>query len=110
MGGPYDIWRLSGHAESETTDEVRETPGSCYTSSRRDMPAVLPAAEYPGHFEERFVSRAGVIKWKRQQIFVSCALAHEWLGFEEIADGVWSLHFYDVLLGRLDERNFKLRT
>ena len=27
---------------------------------------------------------------------------------EETADGIWSVYFYDVLLARLDERDFKL--
>ena len=40
---------------------------------------------------------------------VSQATAHEHVGFEEVGDGVWSLSFYDRLLARLDERDFKLR-
>jgi hypothetical protein len=39
---------------------------------------------------------------------VSQALAQHWIGFEETDDGVWSVHFYDVLIARLDERTFKL--
>jgi hypothetical protein len=27
---------------------------------------------------------------------------------EETADGIWSIYFYDALLARLDERDFKL--
>jgi hypothetical protein len=34
---------------------------------------------------------------------------HEWVGFEEVDDGLWRLLFYDVELARLDERDFKLR-
>ena len=36
-------------------------------------------------------------------------LAHEYVGLEEVADGIWSLHYYGVLLARFDERDFKLR-
>ena len=28
---------------------------------------------------------------------------------EEADDGIWAIYFYDVLLARLDERDFKLR-
>ena len=61
--------------------------------------------EYLGHFEIRWLSRSGNIKWRRRQLFVSQALAHEWVGLEEVASRVWSLYFYDRLLARLDERS-----
>jgi hypothetical protein len=74
------------------------------------MPERLLEPEYPGHFEVRFLSKDGNIRFKKHQFFVSKVLAHEYLGLEEIADGVWSLYFYDRLLARLDERSgLKLR-
>lgn len=65
--------------------------------------------EYPAHFEVRWVSECGTYKWKRQPLFISQALGHEWIAFEETGDGIWSVYFYNVLLARLDERDFKLR-
>jgi hypothetical protein len=59
--------------------------------------------------EVRWVSGAGTAKLKKHQFFVSKALVHEWVGFEEVDDGLWRLLFYDVELARLDERDFKLR-
>ena len=73
------------------------------------MPAVLPEPEYPGHFEVRYLSKDGNVRFKTRQFFVSQALSHQYVGFEEVDDGVWSLYFYDRLLARLDERDFKLR-
>ncbi len=69
-----------------------------------------PTASIPSPSSPTEPSRCGAFKFKRRQIFLSQALSEEWIAFEEVADGVWSLHFYDVLLGRLDERDFKLRT
>lgn len=40
----------------------------------------------------------------RRQLFLSAALVHEWLALEEVEDGLWSIWFYDVLVGHLDER------
>jgi hypothetical protein len=57
----------------------------------------------------RWASSAGTVRFKKRQLFVSSALVHEHVGFEEVADGVWRLLFYDVELGRLDERDFRLR-
>ena len=35
-------------------------------------------------------------------------LLQEDIALEETADGIWSIYFYDILLARLDERDFKL--
>lgn len=42
--------------------------------------------------------------------FLSQALAGETIAFEEGADGVWSLSFYTVELGRFEERAYQLKT
>ena len=57
----------------------------------------------------RYLSKDGNVRFQTRQFFVSQAIAHEYVGFEEVGDGVWSLYFYDRLLARLDERDFKLR-
>jgi hypothetical protein len=38
------------------------------------------------------------------QPFLSNALAHQYIGLEEIGDGVWNLVYYRILLGKIDER------
>jgi hypothetical protein len=85
-----------------------ETPASRWRPSRRPYPERIAKPEYPGHFLVRLVSNAGCFRWHARQIFVSQALAQHWIGFEETDDGVWSVHFYDVLIARLEERTFKL--
>ena len=86
-----------------------ETPSVNYNPSLRPMPAALPKPQYPAHFEVRLLSKDGNIRFKNRQFRVSGALAHERLGLEEVDDGVWSMYFYDVLLARLDERDFKVK-
>jgi transposase InsO family protein len=85
------------------------TPASCYTTSTRRWPSSLPEPNYPAHFETRWVALSGTFKWKNHQLFISQVLGHEWIALEEIDDGVWSIYYYDVLLARLDERDFKLK-
>ena len=41
-------------------------------------------------------------------MFLRSALAGQLVGLEEVDDGVWSIYFYKVLLGRFDERRFKI--
>lgn len=83
-------------------------PASVYHASPRPMPLAVPDPDYPAYWEKRWVSKAGTFRFKKRQLFLSQALRHEWIAFEEVADGVWSLYFYDRLLARLDERDFKL--
>ena len=105
----FDRWRTEFNDDRPHEALGYATPASAYTPSRRAMPAVLPEPEYPGHFEVRYLSKDGNVRFKRRQFFVSQTLAHEHVGFEEVGDGVWDLYFFNRLLARLDERDFKLR-
>jgi putative transposase len=60
--------------------------------------------EYPGHYETRVVRATGDIRWKGGLLFISETLIGERVGLFEIADGVWSLCFSMIELGRYDER------
>jgi putative transposase len=84
------------------------TPASVYRPSPRPMPAKLPAPAYPGHYLVRRVSNAGTFRFQKRQLFISDTLLQEDIALEETAEGVWSIYFYDVLLARLDECDFKL--
>lgn len=105
----FDAWRAEFNQDRPHEALAMETPGSLYTASQREMPSVLPDPQYPGHFEVRLLSRDGNIRFKKRQFFVTKVLAHEHVGLEETDDGVWSLYFFDRLLGRFDERDCKLR-
>jgi transposase InsO family protein len=85
------------------------TPATHYTASPRPYPAQLPELGYPGHFERRYVSANGGIRWQNTWVNVSHVLAGEHVGLEEVADGVWSVYFGPVLLGRFDERDGHIR-
>ncbi len=84
-------------------------PASVYGASARALPERLPDPGYAGHYEVRRVSTAGMFRFKQRQVFLSQTLSHEWIALEEVADGLWSVYFYDVLLARLDERDFTIR-
>jgi transposase InsO family protein len=88
---------------------AHQPPATRYQPSPRVLPARLPSTEYPGHMEPRRVSSCGTISWRQAPLFVSAALAGEYVAFEEIADGLWTLHFATVPLARYDERHRILR-
>lgn len=79
------------------------TPASRYTRSPRALPTELVPPSYPGHFQVRYVSANGGMRWKNRWVNVSHVLAGEDVGLEEVADGVHSVYFGPVLLGRFSE-------
>lgn len=86
----------------EALGQVR--PATIYRPSPRPYPESLPPIEYPGHLEIRKVAHNGMMRWKNSRIFISKTLVDEWIGFEEIDDGIWSVYYGPVLLARFDER------
>ncbi len=88
----------------------QHTPASRWRPSRRAFPERLPLPDYPSHFEERIVSDTGMIALHSTPIRLTSALRGERVGLEETDDGVWSVHFCHVLLGRLDQRTYTLYT
>lgn len=83
-------------------------PDARYAPSPRPYPSRLPGPGYGGHMEVRRVSPGGQIRFKGAFVFVTQVLHGERVALEEEADGIWSVWFYEVLLGRLDERDYRL--
>lgn len=86
----------------------QNTPASYYQPSPRPMPDRLPPLEYPDRFEKRYVSYNGGIRWRRNWVNVSITCAGEYVGLEEIDDGVWNVYFGPLKLGRLLERHMRI--
>jgi transposase InsO family protein len=82
-------------------------PASHYQPSPRPLSRRLPPLEYPGHAEIRRVDQNGYVSW-REPLFVSGALANEAVAFEEVDDGIWTVTFATVVLGRFDERRRRI--
>jgi putative transposase len=86
----------------------QETPAACYEPSPRSMPDRLPPLEYPDRFEVRYVSANGGIRWNNQWVNVSTVCIGEYVGLEEIDDGLWNVYFGPLRLGRLSERHMRI--
>ena len=84
------------------------TPAGFYEPSPRPMPSKLPPLDYPGHFEVRYVSFNGGIRWKRDWVNVSIVCAGEYVGLEEIDNGIWNVYFGPLKLGRLLEEHMRI--
>lgn len=81
-------------------------PMSIFERCRREYSDRLAVSdvEYPGSYETRRVRSSGEIRWQGRFLFLSEALIGERVGFEETGDGVWTLHFGALEIGRYSER------
>src|SRR3954468_8587573 len=82
-----------------------QPPARRYAPSSRELPARVPTIEYPGHMEVRLVSSNGCVSWRNAALFLATPLAGEHVAFEEVDDGIWTVHFATVALARYDERH-----
>jgi transposase InsO family protein len=82
-------------------------PASHYRAAPRQYPEKLPELEYPSYYVIKPVSPSGVVYAHNGQIYVSHLLGGERVGMEEVADGVWTIHFGPVRLGCIDLREKK---
>ena len=104
----FDRFREEFNEERPHEALDMSTPASYYQASPRQMPAKLPPLEYPDRFEVRYVSANGGIRWNKGWVNVSSTCVGEYVGLEEIDDGVWNVYFGPLKLGRLLERHMRI--
>ena len=104
----FNVFREEFNHERPHEALDQQTPASCYSASPRKMPEKLPSLEYPDRFEVRYVSANGGIRWNRGWINVSTVCIGEYVGLEEIDNGIWNVYFGPLKLGRLIEQHMKI--
>lgn len=85
-----------------------QRPAQLYRPSTRAMPRRLAPYDYPSHLLKRRVSRDGTIRVLSKQIFVSNTLHDDFVGLEEIDDGVYDLYFCFYQIGRYHLQSNKI--
>ena len=104
----FDAFRNEFNLERPHEALGMRTPSSLYTRSPRELPERLPEPEYPAHCVVRQVRANGILYFRDRSIFLSEVLIGQLVALEEIADGLWSIYFYDLHLARLDERTWTM--
>ncbi|BCB25985.1 transposase [Sulfurimicrobium lacus] len=107
--GQFDRFRVDYNEQRPHEGLEQHSPQSCYRPSSRAYPQHLPELEYPGYFQRQKVSANGLAYWTGRRIYIGYLLAGEWVGLEEVGDGVWAVYFGPVRLGSFDERQTKGR-
>ena len=107
----FDRFREEFNTERPHEALDQQTPAACYSPSPRPMPTKLPALEYPDRFEVRYVSANGGIRWKKHcWVNVSSVCIGEYVGLEEIDEGILEVYFGPLKPGRLNDRVSVRRT
>jgi transposase InsO family protein len=104
----FDRFREEFNSERPHEALGMKRPGEVYQSSGRTMPKRIEPYDYPAHYLVRRVSRAGTIRVLRRQIFVSNTLQEDYVGLEEVDDGVYDLYFCFYQIGRYELRKNKI--
>lgn len=104
----FDVFRTTFNTERPHEALNDDTPGEHYQPSSRSLPTRLAKPSYPGHYEVRLVSTGGTFKFRSEHRFLTTALEGEYVGLEEVDDGVWSVYFYNTFLARFNERTGKI--
>lgn len=104
----FNRFRLVYNEERPHEALGQAPPASCWKPSPRSLPERLSAPDYPDHWMKRYVSESGAFVVYSRPIYLSTALSGEWIGLEEIDDGIWSIYFSDFLLGRYEERERRI--
>lgn len=104
----FDEFRQEYDFERPHESLGQETPAAIYDFCGRPYAGTVRRPEYPGHFEVRLVSASHSIRWKHRPINVGSVLIGEYVGLEEVSEGVWGLYFHDYLLGHFDERTGRI--
>ena len=104
----FNLFRAEFNDERPHEALDQQTPASLYQPSPREMPNKIPPLAYPDRFEVRYVSAHGGIRWNRDWVNVSIVCVGEYVGLEEIDDGIWNVYFGPLKLGRLLERHMRI--
>ena len=65
----------------------------------------MPELEYPRYFHPNRVCQSGLIYWRGLRIYIGYLLAGEWIGLEEVGDGLWDAYFGVIRIGGFNERD-----
>ena len=104
----FDTFRREFNEERPHEGLGMQRPAQVYRPSPRPFPEKIADPEYPAHYEVRRVSRNGGVRWKKTRVNVGSSLVEEYVGFQEVGDGIWDCFYRTLRIGRFDERDMVL--
>lgn len=104
----FNHWRKEYNYERPHESLQGDYPSMIYKPSSKNYPLKIPKVEYPAHFEKRRVTTNNCFCWRHHWVPIGTILVHEYVGLEEVMDGIWAVYFSWKRLGFLDERKMRI--
>lgn len=104
----FDAFRLQFNEQRPHEAIGMKMPAELYKVSSRKLPKQIEPFDYPNHHFVRRVSRAGTIRMHANQFFLTTTLCEDYVGLEEVDDGVYEVYFCFYQIGRYDLRKNKV--
>lgn len=104
----FNLWRKEYNDERPHESLAGDYPSMIYKPSSKSYPSKIPKVEYPAHFEKRRVTTNNCFCWRHHWVPIGTILVHEYIGLEEVMDGIWAVYFSWKRLGFLDERRMRI--
>lgn len=104
----FDRYRQDYNSERPHEALGQKPPAQFWRPSPRPMPDTIPQPSYPAGAQIRKVRSNGEIKWRGDMIHISGVIVAEPVALTEIDNDLWSVHFYDRLIGVIRPNQAKL--
>jgi transposase InsO family protein len=101
----FDLFREEYNTERPHESLQMDSPVDLYKPSCDLYPSKIEPYDYPGNYLVRRVSRCGAIRVFKKQIFLSQTLNEEYVGLEEVDNGIYDVFFCFYHIGRYDFPN-----
>jgi len=105
----FDQFRQEFNEERPHEALDMKRPAEVYRASELKLPRRIATYAYPENYLVRRVSRCGTIRVLHKQVFVSQTLNEDYVGLEEVDDGVYDLFFCFYHIGRYHLRENKIQ-
>lgn len=101
----FDVFRDIYNRERPHEGIDMKRPADVYRPSPRPYPSRRPKPQYELHWEKRKISETGIFRWKNDPIFLGHAFAGETVSFEATDVDLWTIRFFNFVIGKFDERS-----
>ena len=103
----FDLFREEFNYQRPHESLGQKLPSEVYQKSPLIYPDKLPKIEYPSYFDVRRVRNTGVIYWGNGQVYITHNLKDQYVGMDEVDDGVFDIYYSIHRIGQFDIRNNK---
>jgi hypothetical protein len=104
----FDAFRTEFNTERPHRSLEMKTPAEVYRPSPRAFVEDPPPYDYPSHYLVRRVNRDSSLRCFGHQFHLTSTIVEDYVGLEEIDDGVYDIYYCFYFLGRYNRRKKKL--